>query len=107
MRCKGCNRDMEVRWHQPEGAPEPLLEDLCNLCKGWATCTLRAISATEEDPPVYWPKHVGIGKELMCSPAEHPHKIGIYKVDVDTGEHGSSLDSFDHRRGVDDEEDEA
>lgn len=35
-RCRGCNKEIEVRYVQPEGCSKPLLECLCHVCLWWA-----------------------------------------------------------------------
>lgn len=32
MRCRACNNEMEVAFWLPDGALEPVLEDLCPYC---------------------------------------------------------------------------
>jgi hypothetical protein len=34
-RCRGCNKEIEVRYIQPEGCKHPILEDLCTVCLYW------------------------------------------------------------------------
>lgn len=107
MRCKGCNRDIEVRWWTPEGCDAPVLEDLCNTCKGWSACTLRAISATEDDPVVYWPPKVGLSSDLMEAPYEAARHAGVYPVNADLGKHASVItgDKMFHKYGQEREDD--
>jgi hypothetical protein len=110
MRCRGCNRDIEVRWFQPEGCDAPILEDLCSTCKSWSSCVVRSLSSDEEEPVVYWPKKVGLGKDLMEAVYDSPPSSGVYAVNVDTGKHASVLtgDKDWHLYGRDShEEDEA
>lgn len=35
-RCKGCDKEIEVKWYSPAGTKLSLLEDLCNTCLAWA-----------------------------------------------------------------------
>lgn len=34
-RCRGCNKEIEVKWVQPEGCKKPILECLCYTCLWW------------------------------------------------------------------------
>lgn len=36
MHCRGCDCEIDVKWIKPDGAEEPLLEDLCSKCLAWA-----------------------------------------------------------------------
>ncbi len=35
-RCRGCDREIEVKWIQPAGCEAPILECLCSECLLWA-----------------------------------------------------------------------
>lgn len=35
-RCKGCDKEIEVKWWTPAGTKATILEDLCSLCLAWA-----------------------------------------------------------------------
>lgn len=86
MRCKGCNRDIEVRWWTPEGCDAPVLEDLCGWCNSWSKSCLQAISKQEdEDFVVHWPKKAALGADLMVAPTEHIQKSGVHAVNADLG----------------------
>jgi hypothetical protein len=68
MRCRGCDREMEVRWHHPEGAETPVLEDLCSYCLPWSLAVLRSAehkADPESNPAPFWPKKASLAPELM------------------------------------------
>jgi hypothetical protein len=33
--CRGCDRDIEVKFVAPQGAQSPILENLCPVCLSW------------------------------------------------------------------------
>lgn len=104
MRCKGCNRDIEVRWWTPEGCDAPVLEDLCGHCKRWSGCCLRAISREEDDPPVFWPEKVALGSEYMLAPVETiPATTGIRKANKETGYGAFNRPNYDEGHGDDED----
>jgi hypothetical protein len=68
MRCRGCDREIEVKWHQPAGAEAPILEDLCSLCLPWSVAVLRSAehkADPENHPAPFWPKKAGLMPDVM------------------------------------------
>lgn len=35
-RCRGCNKEIDVKWWTPLGRKVAILEDLCSTCLAWA-----------------------------------------------------------------------
>lgn len=69
MRCRACDRSMEPRWWQPEGAESPILEDLCSLCLPWSRAALTEAEA-EPGAAVVWPKAVALHPSDMLAFSE-------------------------------------
>lgn len=70
MRCRACNRTMEVRWCVPEGAEQPVLEELCSHCLPWTKAVLK--SAQEPASAVFWPSAPSLPADHMKALSERP-----------------------------------
>lgn len=68
MRCKACDRIMEVKWTRHEGCSDPVLEELCSVCIPWSKAVLR--NAEDKEEAAYWPASAGLPGELMVAHKE-------------------------------------